>query len=80
MLYPVEESRGYQARGDLWSPGDFRLALTDGTRATLVASTESPETMNVLEPRSRWTPSAAAASGCWRRLRPRRARDSPPSS
>jgi predicted glycogen debranching enzyme len=50
VLYPVEESRGYQARGDLWSPGAFRLALTDGTRATLVASTEAPETMNVLEP------------------------------
>ena len=26
ILYPVEESRGYQARGDLWSPGYFRLA------------------------------------------------------
>ena len=50
VLYPVEESRGYQARGDLWSPGAFSLALTEGTRATLVASTESPETMNVLEP------------------------------
>ena len=24
MLYPVEESRGYEARGDLWSPGYFR--------------------------------------------------------
>ena len=23
VLYPVEESRGYQARGDLWSPGYF---------------------------------------------------------
>ena len=50
VLYPVEESRGYQARGVLWSPGAFRLSLTTGTRATLVASTESPETMNVLEP------------------------------
>jgi len=50
VLYPVEESRGYQARGDLWSPGTFRLQLRAGARATLVASTESPETMNVLEP------------------------------
>ncbi|HEV2986190.1 MAG TPA: amylo-alpha-1,6-glucosidase [Vicinamibacterales bacterium] len=50
VLYPVEESRGYQARGDLWSPGSFRLSLRAGARATLVASTESPETMNVLEP------------------------------
>src|SRR5439155_15103686 len=27
VLYPVEESRGYQARGDLWSPGYFLLRL-----------------------------------------------------
>ena len=25
VLYPVEESRGYQARGELWSPGYFRF-------------------------------------------------------
>ena len=30
VLYPVEESRGYQARGDLWSPGYFRLTLRAG--------------------------------------------------
>ncbi|MBW8861565.1 MAG: glycogen debranching enzyme family protein [Acidobacteria bacterium] len=50
VLYPVEESRGYQARGDLWSPGYFRFVVTNRERATLVASTESPETMHVLEP------------------------------
>jgi len=50
VLYPVEESRGYQARGDLWSPGYFRLRLPRGRRAALVASTETVDTMNVLEP------------------------------
>jgi predicted glycogen debranching enzyme len=50
VLYPVEESRGYQARGDLWSPGYFRLKLRAHNRAALVASTESVETMSVLEP------------------------------
>jgi predicted glycogen debranching enzyme len=50
VLYPVEESRGYQARGDLWSPGYFRLSLHRGESATLVASTESVETMTVLQP------------------------------
>jgi predicted glycogen debranching enzyme len=50
VLYPVEESRGYQARGDLWSPGYFRLTLTKGRRAALVASTESFATMSVLDP------------------------------
>src|SRR5436190_253230 len=50
VQYPVEESRGYQARGDLWSPGYFKLNLVRGQRAALVASTESAETMNVLPP------------------------------
>jgi predicted glycogen debranching enzyme len=50
VLYPVEESRGYQARGDLWSPGYFRMTLRSGERATLVASTEALETMMVLDP------------------------------
>src|SRR5439155_8400153 len=47
VLYPVEESRGYQARGDLWSPGYFRFTLTRGGAATFVASTESLETVCV---------------------------------
>jgi len=50
VLYPVEESRGYQARGDLWSPGYFRFALSTSQPATLIASTESVETMNVMDP------------------------------
>ena len=50
VLYPIEESRGYQARGTLWSPGYFRFALEIGRRVTLVASTESFETMAVLGP------------------------------
>jgi predicted glycogen debranching enzyme len=52
VLYPVEESRGYQARGDLWSPGYFRFPLRVREPATLVASTEAVETMTVLEPKS----------------------------
>jgi predicted glycogen debranching enzyme len=55
VLYPVEESRGYQARGDLWSPGYFRMMLRNGERATLVASTESQTTMMVLEPEAALT-------------------------
>jgi predicted glycogen debranching enzyme len=50
VQYQLEESRGYQARGDLWSPGFFRLTLPVRERAGLVASTESIETMNVLPP------------------------------
>jgi predicted glycogen debranching enzyme len=48
VLYPVEESRGYQARGDLWSPGYFALTLQRGTRVALTASTESFSTMAVM--------------------------------
>jgi predicted glycogen debranching enzyme len=50
VLYPVEESRGYQARGDLWSPGIFSLMLRAGRAATLVASTEAIETVGVMQP------------------------------
>jgi predicted glycogen debranching enzyme len=50
VLYPVEESRGYQARGDLWSPGYYRLTLQKHETATLVASTEPFEIMTVVEP------------------------------
>ena len=64
VLYPVEESRGYQARGDLWSPGYFRFPLSRGQPATLVASTETEETMRVMEP----TAALAAERGRRRRL------------
>ena len=50
VLYPVEESRGYQARGDLWSPGYFGLTLSANQPATLIASTEPIETISVMQP------------------------------
>jgi len=50
VLYPVEESRGYQGKGVLWSPGYFRMTLQAGDRAALMASTESFETIGVLTP------------------------------
>jgi predicted glycogen debranching enzyme len=50
VLYPVEESRGYHAHGDLWSPGSFGLTLYAKQPATLIASTESIETMSVMQP------------------------------
>jgi predicted glycogen debranching enzyme len=54
VLYPVEESRGYQAKGVLWSPGYCRFTLEAGHRAALVASTESFDTMSVLAPDIAW--------------------------
>jgi predicted glycogen debranching enzyme len=49
VLYPVEESRGYQAHGALWSPGYYRLQLRKGQHATLVASTEPFDLVEVLD-------------------------------
>ena len=48
VQYHVEESRGYQARGDLWSPGYFRITVSRGQRAAFMASTETFDTMQVL--------------------------------
>jgi predicted glycogen debranching enzyme len=50
MLYPVEANRGYDASGELWSPGHFRVVLAPGREATLVASCESWESIRALEP------------------------------
>jgi predicted glycogen debranching enzyme len=50
VLYRVEESRGYDAKGELWSPGHFKVDLTVGETATLVASTERWETLLAMDP------------------------------
>jgi predicted glycogen debranching enzyme len=41
ILYRIEESRGYEASGSLWSPGHFRVNLRLDGDVTLIASTES---------------------------------------
>jgi predicted glycogen debranching enzyme len=48
--YRIEESRGYDATGDLWSPGQFRVDLAPGHEGTLVASTEKWDTIRALSP------------------------------
>ncbi|HUE89517.1 MAG TPA: amylo-alpha-1,6-glucosidase [Vicinamibacterales bacterium] len=50
LYYRKEESRGYQAIGDAWTPGYFRMDLRAGDSATMVASTEGLEMMNALRP------------------------------
>jgi predicted glycogen debranching enzyme len=50
VLYRDEARRGEAAGGDLWSPGYFRLDLKAGAEATLIASTESWETILALAP------------------------------
>jgi predicted glycogen debranching enzyme len=48
LRYRIEESRGYDARGDLYSPGYFRVDLARDHDATLVVSTEAWETIEAL--------------------------------
>ncbi|MHB8109340.1 MAG: amylo-alpha-1,6-glucosidase [Syntrophorhabdaceae bacterium] len=50
MLYRMEEHRGYESTGGLWSPGYFQISLAAGKRATLGASTESWEVMFTMMP------------------------------
>ena len=50
IVYRIEESRGYAARGDLWSPGFFQAEIVKGRDATLLASTEAWETIRALSP------------------------------
>ena len=50
VVYRIEESRGYAARGDLWSPGYFSVLLTATDPVTLVASAESWETIRAVSP------------------------------
>jgi predicted glycogen debranching enzyme len=51
LVYELEQHRGYECCGDLWSPGYFRLTLTPDSPGALIASTESWETIGALTPR-----------------------------
>ena len=48
--YEMERRRGYSSVGSIWSPGYFRADLGPDADVTLVASTESWETLHALKP------------------------------
>ena len=50
VFFRVEADRGYDARGQLWTAGRFGVDLKQGTAAVLVASTESWDTVQALQP------------------------------
>jgi glycogen debranching enzyme len=50
LTYRLEAQRGYESSGEMWSPGYFRVELTENEPVTLVASVESWETMLALTP------------------------------
>ncbi|MDR3566724.1 MAG: amylo-alpha-1,6-glucosidase [Syntrophobacteraceae bacterium] len=49
VRYRMEESLGYEAAGDLWSPGYFRVDFSAGQDAALIASTENWEIIKALD-------------------------------
>jgi predicted glycogen debranching enzyme len=50
VVYRTEQLRGYAYEGDLWSPGFFDVDLAPDKSATVVASTEKWEIIEVLSP------------------------------
>jgi predicted glycogen debranching enzyme len=49
-FYRVEDRRGYDSQGVLWSPGAFNVTVKPDQGATLIASTESWATIFALSP------------------------------
>jgi predicted glycogen debranching enzyme len=50
VVYRTEQQRGYAHEGQLWSPGFFRVDLSEQNTATLVGSTEPWDIIDVLSP------------------------------
>jgi predicted glycogen debranching enzyme len=48
--YRIEQSRGYDWHGDLWTPGWFSIDISERHTASLVASTEQWEHVRALSP------------------------------
>jgi predicted glycogen debranching enzyme len=55
IFYGRDAERGYDARGVLWSPGYFSVALEPDVPVTLIASTEDWHTISALEPAAAYT-------------------------
>ena len=54
ILYRIEESRGYESVGGLWTPGYFRFDLNRANDVVLVASTEPWDQITALPPAERY--------------------------
>ena len=50
LLYRIEQRRGYDHVGDLWSPGYFHVGMNEGETVAMIASTEGWEVVHALEP------------------------------
>ena len=54
VLYRIEECRGYDNVGTLWSPGAFQVTLTHDQEVTLTASTEDWDEILAIKPQESW--------------------------
>lgn len=54
VYYQMEDDRGYEAIGDLTSPGYFLVELKEGDSVTFIASTESWETIEAFDCEDAW--------------------------
>ena len=50
VVYRTEQARGYAHEGQLWSPGFFQVDMAEEKTATLIASTEPWDIVDVLSP------------------------------
>ena len=50
LHYRLERARGYEYEGEVWSPGYFRVDLSEGEEAVLVGSTEDWDTVLAVNP------------------------------
>ena len=48
ILYSIEESRGYESRGQLYTPGEFRAELAADSPVALIGSVEPWETIRTM--------------------------------
>ncbi|HEY2065254.1 MAG TPA: amylo-alpha-1,6-glucosidase [Gemmatimonadaceae bacterium] len=50
VMYRMERDRGYESKGEVWSPGEFTLPFSAACEATFIASTESWGVISALPP------------------------------
>lgn len=50
ILFPTEQTRGYESQGSMWSPGYFRFDLKPGEELSLIATTEAWDAPRALAP------------------------------
>jgi predicted glycogen debranching enzyme len=50
LLYRIEQARGYDFKGPLYSPGLFEIPLRPGEQVTLIASTEGWDEIDAIVP------------------------------